>query len=276
MNIDKFKILCEPISGKTLLEIYPEYSKLVYQSFVSDTPGIAIKRITNFFNQPPSINGNNIFGIVDIRDTLFKVSKQKEFVNAFAIVASHTHWKDRKPITYHFLQEENRYIIGTHSINPAKTYYPVSFAFNDKFPLAFEWCESKLINENELKVAAEIVIELNKSVAKKMYPIGIAIDFRFKSSLFEKPVPSIELPIDETKNEFYGYSEIITLEYFEANQQGEETEQVAWQPFSDLMLGLDEDELEVLNNLRFLVSSEKNEDAVKIIDKLNKEVNRKH
>ncbi|MBL0237898.1 MAG: hypothetical protein IPQ02_15135 [Saprospiraceae bacterium] len=180
--------------------------------------------------------GITFSGIVDIRDNLFQISEHKEFANAFAIVASHTHWIDRKPIIYHYLKQENKYIIGTHSIHPDEIYYPVTFAFHDNFPLAFEWCESKLINENELNVAIDIVIILNKSIFEKKYPLGIAIDFRFKSTLFEKSLPTIELPIDERRNKFFGYSEIITLEKYETNQQGEMTEQVAWQPFSDLLL----------------------------------------
>jgi len=274
MSKEKFKILCKPISGKKLIEIYPEYSKFLFPNFISETPGNAIKKITKFFKQSPSINGNNISGIVAIRDNLFYIAEQKKFINAYAIVASHTHWVDRKPIIYHFLEKENKYIIGPHSINPDETYYPVSFAFDDRFPLVFEWCEAKLINENEFKIAVDIVMRLNAEVCQYNYPFGIAIEFRFKSSLFEKPIPSIELPIEEKENEFFGYSEIVTLEYFEANQQGEETEQVAWQPFSDLMLGLSLDELEVLNELRLLISQENNIDAINLIDTIRRQIDK--
>lgn len=257
MKDNDLNAICNPILGKNLLEIYPEYSKIIFPDFVSQTPGVAIERINNYFEVQPSINGNNIPGIIDIRDRLFKIAEQNEFVNAFAIVASHTHWNNLRPIVYTFDINENQYIIGPHNVNINSIYYPVSFAFYNGFPLAFEWCEAGLINELEYKKAFLIICKLNSEIKSKKYPIGVSIDFRFKKYLFEKPIPSVELPIDKKGHKFFGYSKIITLEYFETNQKGEETEQVAWHPFSDLNLGLNENELEVLNNLRIYFTSTK-------------------
>jgi len=267
---NNYKILCQPILGEKLLELYPGYLKNVFPNYVSDTPKIAIKKITDYFNVTPSINGNNVSGIVDIRDRLFKLSEKKEFVNAFAIVASHTHWVDRKPIIYHYLKSKNCYIIGTHPINPDSTYHPVSFAFNSNFPLAFEWCEGLSLIEDEYKIAFDLVNNLNDEIQNKNYPIGISIDFRFKKSLFEKPIASVELPIDETGHDFFGYSKIVSLEYFESTRKGEGTEQVAWHPFSDLILGLNQAEMEILNKLRLFVFNDSNNSA---LSKLNKITN---
>jgi hypothetical protein len=66
----------------------------------------------------------------------------------------------------------------------------------------------------------------------------------------------------------------VTLDFFSQNQNGEEIEQVAWHPYSDLMLGLNTDELELLNCLRSQIllndglSAEK---KINCIEKLIKE-----
>jgi len=250
MNDNDFKTMCNPISGRDLIDIYPEYEKIVFPDFVSQTPGIAIEKIKQYFKVQPSINGNNIPGILDIRDRLFKLVEQKEFVNAFAIVASHTHWRAQKPIVYNYFINENQYIIGPHSINSDSIYYPVSFVFHEDFPLAFEWAEGLPLNIKEFEIALLIINKLNSEIQNKKYPIGISIDFRFKKSLFENPIFSVEVPIDEIGQKYLGFSKINTLEYFESNKQDEETEQVAWHPFSDLNLSLEEGELQVLKNLR--------------------------
>ena len=269
--------LLKPISGKYLLEKYSQHSKLVFPDYVSRIPKIALKKIEEKFKFYPSLSGNNISGIVDIRDYIFEISNSKNFSNVFVITAPHTHWNLDKPIIYRYFEDKNEYIIGQHNIKKNVIYYPVSFAFYKDYPLAYEWLESTSdIIQKDFQTIYSAIIKINSKFKNNNYPLGIAIDFRFKKSIFKKAIPTVELVIDDDKNyEFYKFSRIVSREFFNSSPLAKKTilEQVGWNSVSDLFLKLNKEETEILNEVRQFVSAENEKTTLKKIDEIKEKLN---
>jgi len=244
-----FQLIQEPISGADLLSAYAKCIDIISRE-ISDNPLIAVNKIIDKFQSIPTLSGNNIPGIIEIRDKLFEICKSKRIINAFSIVAAHTHWHDKMPIIYTYDLQKKEYIIGPHKIENEGIYYPVSFVFYNDFPLPYEWCYLIPFKDAEYKKAYEIIVELNNSFHKYKYQLGISIDFRFKKSIFDKPIASVELPIIEKEDHFYGFSKYISYKSFSKNNLNITPEQVAWHPYSDSLLRLNRSELKLLNDLR--------------------------
>jgi hypothetical protein len=257
MTNSEIKILQKPILGMNLDILYSNYSNYLIPEFIADNPNLALKQIKKTFKKKPNVDGNNIEGIVKLRNEIFTIAKKEKYINPFVITASHTHWDKPKPVIYKFDKNNKRYLIGQHKIDKKLIYYPVSFVFDNQNYLPYEWAVNINFITNEYIKAISIVRMLTKKINVTKYPLGISIDFRFKNSLFDKPIPTVELPIDEIENKYYGYSEIITLENFESSQIEETTEQVGWYPFSDYLLNLDNSEQKILNELRTLIRQSK-------------------
>lgn len=257
-----FKIIGNPIKGIDLINIFPTYAKHLYPDFIGENPKDSLQRVKKKFGKKPNISGNNIDGIRLIRDALFKVAKSERNLNPFVITASHTHWINPKPIIYKFDKKNKRYLIGQHNIDSGKTYYPVSFVFDNKKYLPYEWLGDENIFTGEYKSSINVIREVTKNLNITKYPFGLSIDFRFKKNLFDKPIPTVELPIDENTDKYFGYSQIITQKHFAESSQTESTEQVGWHPFSDKLLKLNKSELKVLEELRTYLKRVKNKDFI--------------
>lgn len=252
--------LLSPLKGSDLIYLYTLISDTLFPGFVSENPGVAVEKVERFFSVRPNLDGNNISGITEIRDNIFETADNTEVINAFTIIAPHTHWRDNKPIIYHYNKVRDRYIIGPHAIDPDKIYTPVSFVFYKGNPLPFEWADyTCAIDEKEFIRCKEIIIKLNEEYSGRHLPLGIAVDFRFKKSLFINFGATVEIPEENEVSPDYGFSYILSHDSFVEEQAGKATEQVAWHARSIRTLSLTKDEEKLLSDLRRLIDSVENE-----------------
>jgi hypothetical protein len=254
-DLSDLDLFSKPISGKDLLRLYPYYFKEFISNKVYDSPTDSLKVISDLFQQHPNTSGSNIIGINDIRNIFFDINKKEEECNALTIVAPHTHWSSDIPINYSFDETHNRYIVGPQTIDYNVIYRPVSFVFLDKFPVPYEWVDNTiLINDVELQRAYELIYNLNIQISTFNYPLGIAINFRFKDSLFDEPEGSVEIPIvGEREND--GLSNILTFDNFTAQKSNDSTEQVSWSIKSEKFLSINNEEFKLLQEIRKLMDS---------------------
>ncbi|MEI7583332.1 hypothetical protein [Runella sp.] len=85
--------------------------------------------------------------------------------------------------------------------------------------------------------------------------MGLTIDFRFKNSLFEIGDSSLEVPIEELNNEFYGFSRIESGHPILKKNNQMTTEQVSWHALSDLIYDFTSEELLLLEKLNSVISA---------------------
>jgi hypothetical protein len=112
-------------------------------------------------------------------------------------------------------------------------------------------------------IAVGLIEQLNLDMKGAVLPLGIGIDFRFKHSLFESLVSTVEFPEDDTASPFFDFSYILKQDDFRKLPLPDETEQVAWHPGSSKFLGLKAEEKSVLNELRILLFKCESEDERK-------------
>lgn len=249
------------ISGIRLIELSKSQAfKNHLKLQIANNPEIALARLKKFYGEVPNVSGSMNPGINYLRDLIYTLSEelsQPSLSNAFVIVAPHTHWKPSSVITYQFDSDKSRYIIGPHPVNSAGTYLPVSFSFNNGCSFAYEWVIADLVDNNSIEDLYKIVGKVALTASKDAPGFGLSIDFRFKATLTDKSINTIEIPIDDKDDLFDGFSEIITEHNHAALSDPNGLEQVAWGAKSDKLLGLDEVELELLNDLRKFLSQNK-------------------
>jgi len=236
------------ISGKELIDSFNAgYADLIYNGSVADDPSASVQKVNSFFKLIHNVDGGNIEGIRLIRKVLLTKATNKKHICSIMITAPHTHWHDRKPIIYHFDAENQQYIIGSHSIEATKGYLPVSFVVTDRGVLAYEWADDSIRpNAEEWNYAIELLYKCTPIIQKHKWPLGLAIDFRFKKSLYETAHASVEYPESEEGS----YSIITThIAYASANRKIQ-IEQVAWHPYDDGYYNFTNDEEAVLQDLR--------------------------
>jgi hypothetical protein len=266
----------QPMSGGEMLALIntPDYKRKT-RSFVTDVSK-SMETIKNFFNGVPDESGRSIDAITKMRDLIWtSCNNNRELCNSFMIVAPHTHWKADKPIIYSFDDPNDRYIIGHHDVSVREVYYPCSFIFSDTGPIPYEWFD-KTINNFHLSVLNTcygIIESINKKLLSYRWPFGITIDFRFKNDITDPSVSTIEIPILNETDRFFGFSYIIIdkQEKYFHNDELIEIEQVAWHPMSDKSLNLKKHELNTLNRIRKLFS-QLNEDEKKLFRSMISEV----
>lgn len=226
------------------------YSKVVYG------PSESLNKIRDHYNVDPSMDGNNVSDIIAIRDHIYNICTDKSWINAFTITAPHTHWPDKKAVIYQYEPNKNIYVIGPFDTINSSRYIPVSFVFNEGLPLPYEWAhESVAIDEREWELCYNLICQLNAKLENNI-PLGIAIDFRFRSSLFDTSQPSLEVPIEDDKEGFNPeFSYIVNSPGIIQRNESSATEQVSWHPISELSYQFSEEELVLLNQLRSNLSA---------------------
>lgn len=252
------EFLTNPISGSNLNLLFENsiYIDSLFYQKVIDGPSKSLENIEKYYKCNPSIDGGNISGISLIRDILFSIIKEKKILNSFVITAPHTHWPYKKPVIYLYDKKLSQYIIGPHKIDISTEYIPVSFVFFNNTPLPYEWVdESVYINRKEWLICHDIISILNEKIQDKNIPLGIAIDFRFRSSLFDENQPSLELPTEDNNKQYKNFSYIINSSSFIENEIQEATEQVSWHSISDRMYDFTECEQILISQLRQILDS---------------------
>jgi len=235
------------MSGAQILNlITSEHYSSSIQAALPDVQA-AVEKIKCVFHAMPNEHGNNIPGILAIRDLLFDLSAHDSLSNCFTIVAPHTHWQIGKPIIYIYEPVNERYIIGHHRIDQQQLYAPSSFIFTKRGALPYEWCDHSVANmfTGEYDVCYQIINVLSKRLFHLHWPLGLQIDFRFKETIQSKSVSSIESDIVDTKDLYFGLSSII-----KSKGTDSDTAQVGWHALSDKSLHLNNSELDVLHKIR--------------------------
>ena len=278
-NIDNMKITdyIRPVKGFELKHFYYELylCNHLFPDLVAKNPEYALSLIKEKYNTLPDVNGNNITAITEIRNLLYNNVAEKEKINAFAIVAAHTHWEEMKPVIYKYFKDSNIYIIGQHLINDSEMYVPTSFVFSKDYALPYEWTDSSIsIHPNEWTDAYSIISDVAKRITFDTIPFGMSIDFRFKESLFETSKQSFEIPISDKGDIHYGFSMIMNRTAYDDRTEVGDAEQVAWHPHSDLSLGLSYNEKEILMQLRLKLNEFSTEEQrLEFLSKLEEQVN---
>ena len=251
--VQHFTESLNPLRGKDLIDFF--YSDLfqnevVKKDRIAQGATEALERIKAHYECDLSQDGHSLQAVQKIRDKLYTICGNPKMVNPYTILAPHVHWHDIKPTIY-ISQKKDEYIIGQHDIKDSSLYYPVTFIFSEMGLIPFEWAEQSIeINKTEHKEIVAVLVELNSSLGTVNSPLGIAIDFRFKKSLFDSPTGSLELPISDTEHPYCGYSKIVPrIEHLSKNDSLE-FEQVSWHPRSDLFDGFNEKEIQILNHYR--------------------------
>ena len=259
------------VKGAILEKAYASTTYLNYlQPYVAEGPEEAFERIEQFFQTTPRIDGNNISGIIAIRDSLFELCDDKAHINSLSLMASHTHWEEKRPIIYHYLPEKDYYVIGEHPIEPNADYTPVSFVFSESGLFPYEWAHPSVkINQEEWKIVFDIGKKLNTKLHNKQYPIGICIDFRFKQSLFEISAATVEQGIRDKHPDYQGFSYIIPLLERNATTPTEgDTIQVSWHSRSDKLYAFSKEEKTALSALRKELEGMNNQERLAYIQEL--------
>jgi len=236
------------VTGKELLCLFSDstFISRLYSSKLIYGPSESLKVIEEYYGVAPSMDGGNIHHITQIRDLLFELTVDKRILNSFAITAPHTHWIDKKPIILKFDSLTESYIIGQHAVECDREYTPVSFVFADEGLLPYEWVDETVsIDSDEWSTSYNLISTLNSQIALLNFPLGIALDFRFKSSLFESAKGSLENPMPNSD-----FSYISRFSDKLESHRTHTTEQVSWNALSELVYDFSDKEKAILKDLR--------------------------
>lgn len=188
-----------------------DFSHLVAQGLVGSSPRAAIDEIARQFGEVPNRVGSNCSGIQSVREAIstYTGGDAESLTNAFVLVAPHTHWEPA-PVIYTFDPDADRYWVGpNHGTAP---FLAVSFLFHPSGPIPYEWADSSCtLKDDDLKQAWAYIDAINGKVSTQHwfsfpFPIGIAINFRFKS-VFVPPTSSTHERPDITGRS--SFSEIV-------------------------------------------------------------------
>jgi hypothetical protein len=234
------------VTGKELLALFEDgsYADLLFSKKVTFDASNALNRIREFYGRQPDTDGGNIPGIKQIREVLFDIATDKRPIHGLAIIAPHTHTKEKRPIIYTYHPLENAYVTGFHRVKEDSYYRPVTFVFSKDGVLPYEWVhESVAIDQSELEQCSQLIQDLNGSLKDRDLPLGIAIDFHFRDSLYGEAerVQRIEDPT------WPGFATIVHQTSVAGDQV---TEQVSWHALSDRIDVLSKTEINQLNEFR--------------------------
>lgn len=239
-----------------------DFVKAIYR-----TPSDAHRGIRNYYGTDLDISGTSVKDIAVIRDTLFQCVPIADFLNAFVIVLPHTHWDGVRPVIYNRPTQGGEYIIGHHPLQRQK-YYPVSFAFSSLGLIPYEWVDDSVdMNPAQWAEAIKILQRFFEKLPDKNMPFGLCIDFRFKTRLFDPSLQTVELTIDNQEEPWFGFSRIVRRDSIKDPEEALGLEQVAWNPQSDLLLDLSNDEMELLNSIRVNLR-ERQADSMEMIQQI--------
>lgn len=264
------------LRGSELQSLFEDgsYAALLFSGKITVEASNALDRIADYYGIVPSRDGGNIPGITLLRDSLYYLAQDKLPLNGLAIIAPHTHWHGRQPVIYTYHPASNTYRIGEQKILGDSYYKPVTFIFSEYGALPYEWADaSVLIDPAEWEPCVRLIQLLNATLQDTTLPLGIAIDFRFRTSLYGEAAPSMEKSEPTDDPSLAGLSTIThqTKHYIPIGD--EVMEQVSWHALSDLADGFNAGEMVLLNEFRSLLSQVGTpEEQEKIIRQLNEEI----
>ncbi|MGO4290310.1 hypothetical protein [Chitinophaga sp. RAB17] len=264
------------LRGSELQSLFEDgaYAALLFSGKITVEASNALDRITHFYGMVPSRDGGNIPGITQLRDMLYHLAQDKLTLNGLAIIAPHSHWHGRQPVIYTYHPTLNIYRIGEQKIRKDSYYKPVTFIFSDYGALPYEWAdESVPIDPAAWEECLQLIQLLNATLNDTTLPLGIAIDFRFRYSLYGEAEPSMEKSEPTDDPALTGLSTIThqTTHYIPTGD--EVMDQVSWHALSDLLDGFNEEEIALLNKFRsFLNQAKTPEEQEKMIRQLDDEI----
>ncbi len=262
----------KPINGRLLKEVILNgYLRFVSPKYVSNTAHESIIKIKERYGNIPDNNGYNNVEICNFQNLIYEHSGGFPYVYAFVITAPHTHWDNKKPIVYHYEFDKNRYLIGPQEIDEDKIYTPVSFIFTQFGVLPFEWTDDTIIiNENEFITSISVLENMVAYVNEFPSCFGVSINFRFKASLYNFPLISVEHPISDI-SKYNDLAEILLVNDYENKYGDEKVEQVAWSSIPENRIILNDDEEEIYSIiLNSIDKSMSDSDKIKYINEMLK------
>lgn len=244
-------MITAPISGEALGAIIRDgYLQNLVPRLVATGPEVAVARLRDAFGAVPSRSGHDNPAIRAFREWLFDHTANGPAKDALLIVAPHTHWDEGLPIVYRAASAA-RYVVGPTVLAPQAVYRPVSFVFSAEGPLPYEWADASIaMPEAELESTWQAITAASQEFWREGWPLGLSINFRFKSRLFE------DRPIDNVEREIAGdashQSEIIRTDAGGSPSAADDALQVAWHCYSDRCYGLSATESGLVEQLRAL------------------------
>lgn len=247
------------ISAGHLDRIIPEYVAL--------SPEDAIARIRNVFGRYPSRSGGNISGIRSIRDLIYDISADDSSKNAIMIVAPHTHWDALNPIT--ICSAAGRYIIGCASPSAERLYLPISFVITSDGIVPFEWIDDSIYVEMaEYEIAYNTCFELSMHIRNHRWPLGLSLNYRFKSLMAPEIKPTLEYPLD-VNDAPSSPSAIVLAEEFMGQKDNVSFQQVAWHSYSDKCYNIDDNGQRVLSDMREILDNADDNTRRKVYERIH-------
>jgi hypothetical protein len=225
----------------------------LFPTLVAEGPTQALVRIAERFECSKHLQGWECQGIVDIREALFAHYNSEETINSTYILAPHTHWSTDRPIIYNYDPIIQQYQIGHHAVSEAECYTPVSFTLAGDTLLPYEWADSSIkIDCSKHNAMCAVFSDLHNRFNDRKYPLGIGIDFRFKDSLKQKNLATVETELEQHSDDF---CRIMQLDdYLAEGLTLKNVEQVAWSAAVDPIHKLDPQQRVALSHIRQMLS----------------------
>lgn len=214
-------------TGRDLTRLFASgYRDMLIPRLVAHQPQEAVARVTSFYGVAPSFSGENIDGIRLLRTLLARRAADSDahIPNAVMITAPHTHWRVGQPILVS--KTERGYIVGEREPDPDAIYHPVSFALSEGKALPYEWADQSAALAPE---ALALILPCIEGVASDLAdetPLGLAVDYRFRTSLSAPGVSTLEI------GEAPHPALIVPIKRRRYLAWNHDIEQVAWQGFS--------------------------------------------
>jgi hypothetical protein len=218
--------MIERISGLNLARAFAGgYREKLVPELVAPGPAEAIDRIVSRFGRRPTADGGNIPGILEIRSLIGAFPAAVSLQGALMVTAPHTHWESEYPIVVRY--RDGRYELLEEQPSQNRFYQPVSFVFSHDGIVPYEWAdETVAMSPAELASAWQCVEWVCDKMAPQQYPLGLSLNFRFKSLLSVEIISTAEYQQDESV--LHSPAVIVRAEDYEAQHPNEEMEQVAW------------------------------------------------
>jgi hypothetical protein len=264
------------LTGRELLSLFEDgtYAERLFSGKIAFEASNALDRIADVYGIIPSRDGGNIPGITMLRDSLYYLAQDQLLLNGLAIIAPHTHWQGRRPVIYSYHPASDTYRIGEQKISEDRYYKPVTFIFSEDGALSYEWADASVfMDPAEWEQSVQLIQLLNATLSDTELPLGIAIDFRFRNSLYDEAAASIE-KVHPTDDPSLSGLSIITRPTTHYLPTGNEVmEQVSWHALSDLSAGFNDGEMVLLHELRsFLNQISTPEEQEKVIRQLEDDI----
>jgi len=224
---------------------------------LSQGPEAAVQRIAIANGVAPDRSGCNAPCIVHLRDKLWDLLHDSTFGFALAVTAPHTHWIGERPIIVSLCQ--SGYRVGHLALHAQGLYTPISFLLTDAGPLPYEWADDSLeLTDAELERVRPAIATLCEDPEVAGLPLGLTLNFRFKSLFSEEPVTTVEYEESHVPGETASESRIARLQDVPHAWADPAFGQVAWHAFSDREFHLTEGHANLLAALRMRLGSLRN------------------